>query len=61
MMWSTLKFPLIDCQINLKLSWPRIWFNSSAIEGKKIGITDTKFYVPVVTFRLKVTEKCLNN
>ena len=39
--------PLINCEINLILTWSENWFISSAT--RKFAVTDTKLYVLVVT------------
>ena len=41
----TLKIPLIDCKINLILTWPNKYVLSNDV--KAFAITDTKLYVPV--------------
>ena len=40
--------PLINCEINLILTWCTGYVISSAVGATKFKITDTKFYVPVV-------------
>ena len=47
--WRTLERPLINDNVNFVFSWSPICVVSSATGEKKIKITDTKFYVPVVT------------
>ena len=45
--------PLINCEINLILTWPANCFiTASDIDGQvpKSAITDAKLYVPVITF-----------
>ena len=51
--------PLINCEINLILSWSStcVLFNSTD-EGR-FKITDTKLYVPVVTLSTKDNAKLL--
>ena len=46
--WRTLEMPLINCEVNLILTWSPTCVIYSAT-GKKIKITETKLYVPVVT------------
>ena len=41
--------PLINCEINLILTWSENCVISSATGATKFKITDTKLYVPVVT------------
>ena len=40
---------LINCEIDLILTWSKDCVISSATEETKFKITDTKLYVPVVT------------
>ena len=50
--WRTLEMPLINCEINLILTWsPTCVIVSSNIQNQNatFAITDTKLYVPVVT------------
>ena len=47
--WRTLELPLIDCEINLILTWSEVCVISCATGATKFKITDTKFYVPLVT------------
>ena len=54
----TLEMPLVNCEVNLILTWSSNWVTSSARE-KKIKITDTKLYVPVVTFLTQDNAKLL--
>ena len=49
--WRTFEMPLINCEVNLILTW-------SKDEGK-FAITETKLYVPVVTLSTKDNEKLL--
>ena len=43
------KMPLINCEINLTLTWSEDCVISSATGATKSKITDTRLYVPVVT------------
>ena len=51
----TLKIPLINCEINVILTWPNGFFvidnltDNIAGQEPTFTITDTKLYVPVVT------------
>ena len=49
--WGTLDMPLINCEINLILTWSAncVIFNAPANQAKTFKITDTKYYVPIVT------------
>ena len=42
--------PLINCEVNLILTWSPTCVISCATGGTKFRITETKLYVPVVTF-----------
>ena len=42
--------PLINCKINLILTWFTECVISSATGARKFKITDAKFYVPVLNF-----------
>ena len=57
--WRTLEMPLINCEVNLILTWSKdcVIINSTG-EGK-FAITETKLYVPVVTLSTKDNEKLL--
>ena len=46
--WRTLEMPLINCEINLILTWPEDCVIFSATGATKFKITDTKLYFPVV-------------
>ena len=50
--WRTLEMPLINCEVNLILTWSLTCVIASVIVANQAGtfeITDTKLYVPVVT------------
>ena len=55
--WRTLEMPLINCEVNLILTWSKDWSNSTG-EGK-FAITVTKLYVLDVTLSTKDNEKLL--
>ena len=57
--WRTLEMPLINCEVNLELTWSSdcVITNSSG-EGK-FQITETKLYVPVVTLSTQDNAKLL--
>ena len=44
---------LINCEINLILTWSEDCVISSATRENKFKITDTKLYVPVVTLSIQ--------
>ena len=51
--------PLINCEVNLILTWTRTCIISSAIGKTKFKITETKLYVPVVTLSTQDNAKLL--
>ena len=51
--------PLINCEINLALTWSENCVISSATGTTKFAITDTKPYVPVVTLSIEDNVKLL--
>ena len=57
--WRTFKMPLINCEINLILTWSENFVVSSATGASKFAITDTKLYVPVVTLSTQDSIKLL--
>ena len=57
--WRTLEMPLINCDVNLILTWSKDCVISSATGKTKFKITDTKLYVPLVTFSTQDNAKLL--
>ena len=57
--WRTLEMPLINCEVNLILTWSKDCVISSATGETKFKITDTKLYVPVVTLSTQDNAKLL--
>ena len=51
--------PLINCEINLILTWYKDCVISAATGATKFAITDTKFYTPVVTLLNQVSREQL--
>ena len=54
--WRTLEISLINCEINLILTWPnRCYIIDNPIDNQEatFTITDTKPYVPVVTLSIQ--------
>ena len=50
--WRTLEMPLINCEVNLILTWSStcvLIATNAPNQNATFAITDTKFYVPVVT------------
>ena len=60
--WRTLEMPLINCEINLVLTWFANGFKvytNVANQGATFAITETKLYVPVVTLSTQDNAKLL--
>ena len=57
--WRTLEMPLINCEVNLILTWSKDCVITNSKEEGKFAITETKLYVPVVTLSTKDNEKLL--
>ena len=57
--WRTLEMPLINCEVNLILTWPSTCVISSATGETKFKITETKLYVPLVTLLTQDNAKLL--
>ena len=57
--WRTLEMSLINCEVNLILTWSKdCVITNSTCEGK-FAMTETKLYVPVVTLSTKDNGKLL--
>ena len=56
--WRTLEMPLINCEINLILTWSEDYVISSVTGATKFK-SDAKLYVPVVTFSTQDNAKLL--
>ena len=57
--WRTLQMPLINCEVNLILTWSNDCVITNSTGEGKFAITETKLYVPVVTLSTKDNEKLL--
>ena len=60
--WRTLEMPLINCEVNLILTWSSTCVIASVIVANQAAtfeITDTKLYVPVVTLSTQENAKFL--
>ena len=51
--------PLVNCEINLILTWPKTCVITNSTSAEIFAITDTKFYDLVVTFSTNETAKLL--
>ena len=60
--WRTLEMPLINCEVNLILTWSStcvLFSTNIGGQNAKFAITDTKLYVPVVTLSTQENTKFL--
>ena len=57
--WRTLDIPLINCKINLSLTWSHKCVLSNDPKATKFTITDTKLYVAIVTVSTEDSAKLL--
>ena len=60
--WRTLEMPLINCEVNLILTWSSTCVLIATVnpnQNAKFVITDTKLYVPVVTLSTQENTKFL--
>ena len=60
--WISLELPLINCEVNLILTWSEncaIVSTNVANQNATFGITDTKLYVPAVTLSTQDNAKLL--
>ena len=58
--WRTLEMPLINCEVNLILTWSSTCVLISTVipnQNATFAITDTKLYVPVVTLSTQENTK----
>ena len=51
--------PLINCEVNIILTWSKDCVITNSTDEKKFAITETKLYVPVVFLSTKDNEKLL--
>ena len=57
--WRTLEMPLINCEVNLILTWSKDCVITNSEGEGKFAITETKLYVPVVTLSTEDNAKLL--
>ena len=57
--WRTLEMPLINCEVNLILTWSNDRVITNSTGEWKFAKPETKLYVPVVTLSTKGNEKLL--
>ena len=58
--WRTLEMPLINCEVNVILTWSSTCVITNSTGVGTFAITDTKLYVPVVTLLTQDISKLLN-
>ena len=58
-LWRTLEMPLINCEVNLILTWSSTCVITNSTGAGKFKITDTKLYVPAVTLSTQDNSKLL--
>ena len=51
--WRTLETPLINCEVNLILTWSKDCVITNSTSEVKFAITRTKLYIPDVTLSTK--------
>ena len=51
--WIILEMPLINCEVNLILTWSSTCVITNSKGAGTFGITDTKLYVPVVALSIQ--------
>ena len=56
---TTFEMLIINCEINLILTWSTNCVISTTTKATIFSITDTKFYVPVVTLSIKYNAQLL--
>ena len=57
--WRTLEMPLINCDVNLILTWSSTCVITDSNGAGTFKISDTKLYVPVVTLSTQENTKFL--
>ena len=57
--WRTLEIPLINCEVNLILTWSKDSVITNSEGEGKFAITETKLYVSVVTLSTQDNAKLL--
>ena len=60
--WRTLEMPMINCEVNLILTWSSscvLIATGNQNQAARFAITDTKLYVPVVTLSTQENTKFL--
>ena len=55
--WRSLEMPLINCKVELSLTWDPNYVLSNLVGNSTFTITDAKLYVPVVTLSTEGNAK----
>ena len=55
--WRSLEIPLINCKVELSLTWNENWILTSLAGNSTFTMTDVKLYVPVVTLSIEDNAK----
>ena len=55
--WRTLEMPLINCEINLVLTWSDKCVLSNDTKATTFAVADAKLYVPVLTLSTQDNAK----
>ena len=55
--WRTLEISLINCEVDLILTWSSTCVIKNFSAAGRFAITDTKLYVPVITLSTQVYSK----
>ena len=55
--WRTLEMPLINCEVNLILTWSSTCVITNSNGAGTFAITNTKLYVPLVTLSTQENAK----
>ena len=51
--------PLINCEVNLILTWSKNWVITNSTSKGKFAIAETKLYISDVTLSTKANKKLL--
>ena len=57
--WRTLEMPLINCEVNLILTWSSTCVITNSTGAGRFATTDTRLYVPVVNLSTQENTKLL--
>ena len=57
--WRTLEMPLINCEVNIILTWLSACVITNSTGAGTFKITDTKLYFPVVNLSIQDNTKLL--